>query len=268
MSAETPPALLELARATGRAAAEFVRAQRPPGRVDVVATKSSETDPVTEIDRATEHLIRTMLGAARPDDAVVGEEGGETTGTSGVTWIVDPIDGTVNFVHGIPDYAVSIAAQVDGVVEAGCIVNVVSGEEFSAARGRGATCVAPDGTESDLGPPAPRRLDHALVGTGFSYDETIRSRQGEAVARLLGSVADIRRIGSAALDLCNVAADRLDAYVEQGLKPWDLAAGRLIAEEAGIIVVGLDGEPDERLTVASAPSIAAEFLQVVRDAGF
>lgn len=260
-------ALLELTRATARTAAEFVRARRPRGRVQVTATKSSDTDVVTEIDRATERLIRTTIGAARPDDGILGEEGGESRGSSAVTWIVDPIDGTVNFVHGLPAYSVSIAAAVDGVVRTGCVVNVVTGEEFAARAGGGATLTY-DAGEHRLGPPATVTLDHALIGTGFSYTAATRVRQGEAVTRMLASVADIRRIGSAALDLCNVACGRLDGYVEEGLLAWDLAAGRLIAEESGVVVTGLDGPPDERLTVASVPSIADEFLEVVRRSGF
>ncbi|UYM05262.1 inositol monophosphatase family protein [Solicola gregarius] len=260
--------LHELARSVARTAAEFVRAQRPEGRVDVAATKSSDTDVVTEIDRATEELIRTMIGAARPADSVIGEEGGQSTGDSDVTWIVDPIDGTVNFVHGLPGYSVSVAAAVGGVVETGCVVDVVSGEEFAAVHGGGATRTAPDGTTTRLGPPPVVALEHALIGTGFHYRQEIRSKQGVAVARLLSAVADVRRIGSAAIDLCNVASGRLDGYVEEGLKPWDLAAGRLIAEEAGVVVTGLDGEPNERLTVASAPSIAPALLAAVRESGF
>ncbi|MGH3358305.1 MAG: inositol monophosphatase family protein [Nocardioidaceae bacterium] len=265
---QSDDALLGLTRATARTAAEYVRAHRPQGRVAVAATKSSETDVVTEIDRGTERMIRTMIGAARPDDAVMGEEDGESEGTSGVTWIVDPIDGTVNFVYGLPAYSVSIAAAVDGVVRTGCVVNVVTGEEYAAVRAGGAVTRSADGTDTELGPPPDVLLERALVGTGFSYTGSIRARQGQAVAKLLGSVADVRRIGSAALDLCNVASGRLDAYVEEGLLPWDLAAGRLIAEESGIIVAGLDGPPDERLTVASPPSIADDFLALVRRCGF
>lgn len=266
----TAPAesLADLARSCARGAAEFIRAQRPEGRVDVAATKSSATDVVTEIDRATEDLIRTMIGAARPDDAVMGEEGGSSAGSNDVTWIVDPIDGTVNFVHGLPGYSVSIAAAVEGVVQAACVVDVVSGEEFSAVRGRGATRVGVDGVRVELGPPPTVTLDKALVGTGFHYREEIRAKQGAAVARLLGMVADVRRIGSAAMDLCNVASGRLDAYVEEGLKPWDLAAGQLIAEESGIIVTGLDGPPGERLTIATVPAIADDLQAAVRSAGF
>ncbi|UPK73255.1 inositol monophosphatase [Nocardioidaceae bacterium SCSIO 66511] len=266
----SPEALHDLARSVAHAAAEFVRSRRPEGRVDVAATKSSDTDVVTEIDRATEDLIRTMIAAARPGDAVMGEEGGfgGAEESSDVTWIVDPIDGTVNFVHGLPGYSVSIAASVGGVVEAGCVVDVVSGEEFAALRGNGATRTGPDGTTTALGPPPQVRLEYALIGTGFNYRPEIRAKQGAAVARLLGSVADIRRIGSAAIDLCNVASGRLDGYVEEGLKPWDLAAGRLIAEESGAVVTGLDGEPNERMTIACTPWIAAELLEEVRKAGF
>ena len=261
-------ALADLARSCARTAAEYVRAQRPAGRVDVAATKSSATDVVTEIDRATEDLIRTMIGAARPDDAVMGEESGQHTGSSDVTWIVDPIDGTVNFVHGLPGYSVSVAAAVEGEVVAGCVVDVVSGEEFCAVRGQGATRTSPDGLQVTLGPPPSVALDKALIGTGFHYREEIRAKQGQAVARLLARVADVRRIGSAAMDLCNVASGRLDGYVEEGLKPWDLAAGQLIAEEAGIDVAGLGGPADERMTIASAPAITEQLHAAVREAGF
>ena len=266
-------ALHDLARSVAGAAAEFVRAKRPEGRVDVAATKSSATDVVTEIDRATEELIRRLIAAARPDDAVMGEEAGlgegvERASSSGVTWIVDPIDGTVNFVHGLPGYSVSIAASVGEVVQAACVVDVVSGEEFSAVRGQGATRTTPDGRRVALGPPPAVALDKALIGTGFHYREEIRAKQGQAVARLLSKVADVRRIGSAAMDLCNVASGRLDGYVEEGLMPWDLAAGQLVAEESGIVVTGLDGPPDERLTIASTPAIASELHAAVREAGF
>ena len=259
--------LLALARDVGREAADFVARSRPEGRVDVAATKSSSTDAVTEIDRACEELIRTRILARRPHDGFVGEEGHDVPGTSGTEWIVDPIDGTVNFVYGIPCYAVSIAAAVDSTVVSGYVVNIASGEEWAAVRGGGAwrldgerrhTLIAPD-------PPV---LAHALVGTGFHYIPEIRAKQGDAVARLLPQVRDIRRSGSSALNLCELAAGRLDAFVEQGLKPWDRAAGALIATEAGLVVTGLDGEPDERLVMAAHPAIAEEYFSLFRACGF
>ena len=171
-----------------------MRRSRPTGRVDVAATKSSPTDDVTEIDRACEELIRTRILTSRPDDGFVGEEGHDVPGTSGVEWIVDPIDGTVNFVYGIPAYAVSIAAAVEATVVAGYVVNVASGEEWAAVRGEGAWRL--DGDERHrLVAPDPPALAHLLVGTGFHYVPEIRATQAAAVARLLPQVRDIRRIG-------------------------------------------------------------------------
>jgi myo-inositol-1(or 4)-monophosphatase len=259
--------LLALSREVGREAADFVRRSRPTGRVDVAATKSSPTDDVTEIDRASEELIRTRILTSRPDDGFVGEEGHDVSGTSGVEWIVDPIDGTVNFVYGIPAYAVSIAAAVDETVVAGYVVNVVSGEEWAAVRGEGAWQLDGD-RRHRLTAPEPPVLAHLLVGTGFHYVPEIRAEQAAAVARLLPQVRDIRRTGSAALNLCELAAGRLDAFVEQGLNAWDLAAGGLVATEAGLVVQGLDGEPDERLVMAAHPTIAEEYFALVRACEF
>jgi myo-inositol-1(or 4)-monophosphatase len=259
--------LLALARAVGREAAEFVRASRPLGRVDVAATKSSPTDAVTEIDRACELLIRERLLAARPDDGVVGEEGNDLIGTSGVDWIVDPIDGTVNFIYGIPTYAVSIGARRDGEVVAGHVINIASGVEWGAVLGAGSWRY--DGEQRiRLTAPAVERLDHALVATGFNYIPEIRTKQAEAMAKFLPRIRDIRRIGSAALDLCALAEGQYDAYVEEGLHEWDLAAGGLIASESGLILSGLDGKPDLRLVMAAHPSIAKEYFDLVRACGF
>lgn len=259
--------LLGLAREVGLEAAELVRRRRPEGWVDVAATKSSATDAVTEIDRASEELIRTRILDRRPDDGFVGEEGNDVHGSSGVEWIVDPIDGTVNFVYGIPAYAVSIAAAVDGEVVAGHVVNVVSGEEWAATTGRGAWRL--DGDERvRLDAPDPPPPSHALVGTGFHYVPEIRAQQAQAVAQLLPQVRDIRRTGSAALNLCEVAAGRLDAFVEQGLMPWDRAAAGLIATEAGLVVSGFEGPPDERLVMAAHPAVSEEYFGLFRACGF
>ncbi len=271
--------LLALAREVGREAADFVARSRPVGRVDVAATKSSATDAVTAIDRACEELIRERILARRPQDGFVGEEGNDIAGTSGVEWIVDPIDGTVNFVYGIPVYAVSIAAAVDepgggagpraaiGTVVAGYVVNIPSGEEWAAVRGEGSWQLEGDQRRRLIAPDPPI-LAHALVGTGFHYVPEIRARQADAMAKLLPQVRDIRRSGSAALNLCEVAAGRLDVYVEQGLMPWDRAAAGLVATEAGIVVAGLDGEPDERLVMAAHPAISEEYFSLVRACGF
>jgi myo-inositol-1(or 4)-monophosphatase len=259
--------LLELARRVGLQAAAYVRAARPLGRVDVSSTKSSATDVVTEIDEACERLIRDRILTARPDDGFVGEEGDDVVGTSGVDWVVDPIDGTVNFVYGIPTYAVSIAARRGDEVVIGHVVNIASGAEWGAVAGEGSWCYEQDGRRM-LAAPAIAELGQALVGTGFNYVPEVRARQAEAMASFVPRVRDIRRIGSAALDLCALAEGQLDAYVEQGLKPWDLAAGGLIAREAGIVLSGLDGPPDERLVMAAHPAIATEYFELVRACGF
>ncbi|MET0819925.1 MAG: inositol monophosphatase family protein [Aeromicrobium sp.] len=259
--------LLELAREVGREAAAYVRSARPAGRVDVASTKSSATDVVTEIDEASERLIRERIFAARPGDGFVGEEGDDVVGSTGVDWVVDPIDGTVNFVYGIPAYAVSIAARRDGQVVAGYVVNIASGAEWGAVAGEGSWRYEHDGRRM-LTAPAVATLAHALVATGFNYVPEVRAKQAAAMAAFIPQVRDIRRIGSAALDLCALAEGQLDAYVEQGLKPWDLAAGGLVAAEAGIVLSGLAGPPDERLVMAAHPSVAAEYFDLVRACGF
>lgn len=264
-----PGDLYRLAERVAIEAAEFVRASRPAGRVEVAATKSSPTDAVTEIDRATEDLIRARIAEARPDDGFVGEEGDDVAGTSGVDWVVDPIDGTVNFVYGIGAYGVSIAARVDGTVTAGCVVNVATGDRYGATTGGGAWKISAANDEPvQLQAPSPPNIAQALVATGFSYRPEIRAAQAQAMTRLLPQVRDIRRIGSAALDLCGLAEGLYDAYVEQGLKPWDLAAGALVAAEAGIVLEGLDGPPDERLVMAAHPLICREYFALVRACGF
>ncbi len=272
--------LLALAVHAAREAAALIRRERPVGRVESSGSKSSATDNVTAIDVASEQLVRARLSAARPEDGFLGEEGASEASSSGITWVVDPIDGTTNFIYGIAAYAVSVAAvaaaahgvqeRAQGAAVAGVVLDVVSGEEFTAVQGHGAWLRA-----GEHAPPrrltagASASLGQALVATGFGYEAQRRAVQGAAVARLLPQVRDIRRIGSAALDLCAVAAGRVDAYVEQGLKPWDRAAGALIAAEAGAVVTGLDGGPaDERLVVACSPELHPELLAVVRDCGF
>lgn len=262
-----PAELLDLARRTGLAAAAFVADRRPEGRVEVAATKSSPTDVVTEVDRASEELIRDLLLTERPDDGFVGEEGEDLHGTSGVDWVVDPIDGTVNFVYGIPAYAVSIAAAVEGVAVAGFVVNVVTGEQWGAVRGGGAWRWDEE-VPRPVRAPVPPSLDQMLVGTGFSYTRETRAAQAAAVAAMLPAVRDVRRIGSAALDLCSLADGRLDAYVEQGLHPWDLAAGGLVAREAGIELRGLEGPPGVRLVMGAHPYVSQEYFDLVATCGF
>lgn len=259
--------LYGLARRVGLEAAAFVRDARPAGRVDVSSTKSSDTDVVTAIDEACERLIRDRILVARPDDGIVGEEGDDVIGTSGVDWVVDPIDGTVNFVYGIPAYAVSIAARRDGEVVAGHVVNIASGVEWGAIAGEGSWRHEGD-IRHRLSAPRVERLAHALVATGFNYVPEVRARQAAAMAVFIPQVRDIRRIGSAALDLCGLAEGQFDAYLEEGLKPWDLAAGGLVAREAGLVLSGLDGGPGERMVMVAHPAIAQEYFDLVRACGF
>jgi myo-inositol-1(or 4)-monophosphatase len=256
--------LLTLAVETAHEAGALVARRRADAPVEVAATKSSPTDVVTASDTAAERLIRERIGAVRPDDGILGEEGGGGRGESRVRWVVDPIDGTVNYLYGIPAYAVSIAAEVDGELAVGVVHNPVSQETWTALRGEGAWL-------NDRPVQVGGRTDpaHALVATGFSYDVRRRAEQGRQVAWLLPRVRDIRRIGAASLDLCAVAAGRVDAYVEQGLQPWDLAAGSLVAREAGARVGGLgDAGAGEDLVVAANPDLWDELQELLQEAGF
>jgi myo-inositol-1(or 4)-monophosphatase len=254
--------LLDLARSVALEAAALVRERREAG-VEVADTKSSPVDVVTEADRAAEQLIYSRLTEARPGDGFLGEEGASAASDSGVTWVVDPIDGTVNFLYDLPQYAVSIAASRDDEVVAGVVVNVASGEVFGATRGGGAFV---DGRPLRVRGVVP--LDQRLVATGFNYVREVRTLQAAAVGRMLGSVRDVRRLGSAALDLCALAAGRLDAYVEEGLNAWDLAAGGLVASEAGARVESLEGVGGTTCVVAAPAGGYEEFHDLVRDCGF
>jgi myo-inositol-1(or 4)-monophosphatase len=233
------------------------------GRPEVVATKSSPTDVVTEADQAAEALIRDLIGERRPGDRILGEEGGETGARSQVRWIVDPLDGTVNYLYGLPDWAVSIAAEDDGTVVAGAVFVPRRGELFSAARGQGAWLSIPDGRNADqpirLACNQEVQLDQALVATGFGYEAVQRQVQGEVVRAVLPRVRDIRRGGSAAVDLCSVASGTVDAYYERGVHLYDIAAGSLIAAEAGATVTGLHGRPaSPSMTMAAAPPLLGQ----------
>jgi myo-inositol-1(or 4)-monophosphatase len=258
--------LAALALDAARLAAGLVRERRAAG-VSVAATKSSDVDVVTEADRASEELIRATLRAQRPDDAFLGEEGDDVPGTSGVRWVIDPIDGTVNFLYGLPQYAVSIAAEVDGTVVAGVVLNVATGTEYVAHRDDvGRTVATRDG--EPLGPRAAVPLEKTLVATGFSYDREVRRVQVTAWLDLLPRVRDLRRLGSCALDLCAVAEGTVDAYVEEGVNLWDHAAGALVAEAAGARSEVLPGAGGLSLLVcAPAPSYDA-FRAAVLTAGF
>jgi len=253
-------ALRDLAEQLARQAGELVQRDRP-ARVAVTDTKSSATDVVTAMDRASEQLLSSQLLRLRPEDGLLGEEGTGRPGSSGLTWVVDPIDGTVNYAYGLPIYSVSVAVVTGDVAAAGawrpvagCVHNPASGETWTAAAGLGATL---DGVP--LTAPAPPAPDQALVGTGFGYQPAQRRRQAAVMAALLPQVRDVRRLGSAAVDLCLVACGRLDAYYEQGLNAWDLAAGMLVAREAGVTVSGLAGRPPggPLVLAAGAPLHAA-----------
>lgn len=268
-----------MAESLATEAAEFVRRRRAEvfgsdagaDGDDAVRSKTTPTDPVTVVDTDTERLLRDRLAHLRSGDAVLGEEiGGPASVAPGaVTWVLDPIDGTVNFVYGIPAYAVSVAAQIDGVSVAGAVADVVGGRLYSAGAGLGAHVTDADGTRR-LRCSAVDDLSRALVGTGFAYSQRRRTVQATLVSSVLPKVRDVRRIGSAALDLCMVAAGRLDAYYEHGLHVWDLAAGSLIATEAGARVLLPDhGDPagNAALVVAAAPGVVDALLATLGEFG-
>jgi myo-inositol-1(or 4)-monophosphatase len=252
------PPLLDLAVEIAREAGDMLLAKRPD-RPEVVETKSSPTDVVTALDRSAERLIRDRIVAVRPDDAILGEEGGQTQGGSGggrVRWVVDPIDGTVNFLYGLPEWCVSIAVEVDGEIVA-AVVNVAPrGEMFVAEKGGGSFLVREGAPMERLRCNTGVPLAKALIATGFGYAAGRRVVQAEVLTHVLPRVRDIRRAGSAASDLCSVAAGRLDGYYERGPQYWDYAAGGLIATEAGARIGGLHGRPyNPELTLCAAPGL-------------
>jgi len=219
-----------------------------------VGTKSTPTDVVTVMDTRAERLLVELITSARPDDAFLGEEGADSAGTTGVRWVLDPIDGTVNYLYDLPGWAVSVAAEVDGVMSVGVVVVPSAGETFAAVLGRGATR-----NGRPIRASGQVELAQALVATGFGYDSERRNRQGQIVAQVLPRVRDIRRYGAASVDLCAVACGRVDGYYERGLAPWDLAAGGLIAAEAGATVAGLHGRAASGdLVVAAGPRVFAQ----------
>jgi myo-inositol-1(or 4)-monophosphatase len=263
-----PTELVELATDLATAAAALLVDGLARTRHSV-ATKSSTTDLVTDMDRASERIIVEGLATHRPHDGVLGEEGSDRAGTSGVRWIIDPIDGTTNYVYGHPGFAVSIAAAwtdpASGATEvvAGVVADPLHDEVFTATAGGGAfrdgEAIRCSGADA---------LDHALVATGFSYESDRRARQAGVLTVLLPAVRDIRRMGAAAVDLCSVACGRVDAYYERGLKPWDFAAGALVAREAGAVVTDLDGGPvSEGFALAAAPGVHGPLAALLRDAG-
>ncbi|MGL6235663.1 MAG: inositol monophosphatase family protein [Segniliparus sp.] len=275
--------LRALACDVATSAAEMIRKRRtevfasPSDRRadgDSVRSKTSETDPVTIVDVESETLIRESLARLRPGDGFLGEEATgntEPASETGVVWVVDPIDGTVNFLYGVPAYAVSIAAQVDGKTVAGAVVDVPQGWVYSAARGEGATVWRPDHGSKELRVSETESVGMALVSTGFGYQAERRIAQARLAGSLLPVVRDLRRIGAAALDLCLVAAGSLDAHVEHGLNPWDFAAGGLIAEEAGALVrvpPTSARSPQGELVLVATPKVYHELSAVLEELGF
>jgi len=257
-----PVELVQLAEAVARRAGTFLRDGLSDVRLDV-STKSTGTDMVSEMDRGAEAIIVEGLLGQRVHDGMLGEEGTDRAGTSGVRWIVDPLDGTTNYLYELPGFNVSIAAEVDGVVTAGVVYDVVHDELFAATLGGGATR-----NGAEIAASVVTDLGSALVGTGFSYDAARRRRQAEVLVQVLPHVRDIRRSGAAAVDLCSVACGRLDGYYERGLALWDLAAGGLIAAEARAVVTGFDGGvalPGE--VVAAGAGVAAALRDLVWSAG-
>ena len=225
------------------------------------ATKSSATDLVAPFDQAAERFIRAQLSTQRPDDGIIGEEESDLTGTSGLTWIVDPIDGTTNFVFGLPAWGCSIAVARGNQLLAGAVHIPAMSETYSATSGQGAGC-----NGSVIAASATSSFETALIATGFSYHPQRRARQGTTVARLLPQVRDIRRSGSAAYDLCCVAAGTVDGYYEENLSLWDIAAGALIAREAGAQVeYSPSGSRTNIAVVASSPDIFESLRSFVDD---
>lgn len=259
--------LTDVAERVAAEAAELVRDARDgilDGRAVAVDTKSTDTDVVTAVDREAERFVRAKLAELRPGEAVLGEEEGGVAAGEGVTWVVDPIDGTVNFLYGFPWFAVSLAAQVNGISVAGAVVEPVSGRRWTATLGAGAWL---DGRP--LAVSAPQRLELALLSTGYAYSVQRRTQQAEMVAGMLGRVRDVRRAGAASLDLCAVAAGWVDAYFEHGLSRWDWAAGALVAAEAGAVVSlpGQERELGTDATFAAAPAIAGPLRTALIECG-
>ena len=239
-----------------RAAGEILMSYygRPP---EGLASKSSETDLVSDADREAERAVRELLEKERPDDGLLAEEGSESAGASGRRWIVDPLDGTINFLYGFPAWAVSVALEDPDGLAVGVVHSPVHAETFSAVRGEGARL-----NGRPLRVREQRKLERAMVATGFSYEPERRAEQAEVIRRLLPSARDIRRAGAAALDLAWVAAGRVDAFYERGLQAWDRAAGDLLVREAGGAVANLGGDPPG-LIAAATPELLDELAALV-----
>jgi myo-inositol-1(or 4)-monophosphatase len=279
--------LLEVAVEAARMAGVLLLERARAGRERDVSSKSTPTDLVSEADLASERAIRALLATRRPEDGFVGEEGGSEQGTSGLEWVVDPLDGTVNFLFGIPQWCVSVAVRdAGGGTLAGAVYDPNRGELFTATRdgtarlsgggvdhlgapagdAAGVVSRAGSGEEEVLELRGSRRaeLATAMVATGLAYDARVRAAQAKVLVRAIPRVRDIRRFGSAALDLCWTAAGRFDGYFERTVKPWDIAAGALVCERAGLSVLELEEHEDLPYGILAAPSaIAGELLELV-----
>ncbi|MFB7844390.1 inositol monophosphatase family protein [Microbacterium sp. NPDC056052] len=262
----TATELRDLAVEIAREAGELAQRRRAEG-VSIAASKSSLADIVTEADREVEALIRARLNTERPGDGFLGEESGGGDGSTGITWVVDPIDGTVNYASGIPLYAVSIAAVEGGsdpdrwTALVGVVQSPVVGETFSAVRGEGAFRNGERLHVAEAGPAG------ALLATGFGYDPSTHAGDLATVGRVMPIARDLRRGGSAATDLAYVAAGRLDGYFERGLSPWDHAAGALLVQEAGGVFLRPEGpEVARRLNLAGGAELVAELRRRILDA--
>jgi fructose-1,6-bisphosphatase/inositol monophosphatase family enzyme len=254
------PAMPAAWRAAHRAG-EFLLWERPDALQ--VESKSTPTDAVTQMDRGAEAMLVSDLLAEHPGDGVLGEEGGERRGSSGFRWVLDPLDGTINYLYRLPEWGVSVALEDQSASVLGVVVLPVLGLTYCAVRGSGAWCVR-DGAAAAVHASECADVSRALVATGFAYSASRRAEQGQVAAALLPSVRDLRRSGAAVVDFCRVAAGQVDAFYERGLNRWDFAAGALIAREAGAVVRGSSGpEPDEVLGFASAPGIADELYRLV-----
>ncbi len=252
--------LVALAEEAARAAGSLLRERFLAGRETRIASKSSPTDPVSEADLASQRAIRALIGARRPDDAFLAEEeGADEQGSSGLRWVVDPLDGTVNFLYGIARWSVSVAVRDAQGALAGAVHDPMAGETFTAARGGHACHNGVPMRSRAADAPA---LAQSLVATGFAYDAALRARQGQVVAALLPLVRDIRRPGSAALDLCDAALGRYDAYYEHGLNAWDVTAGALVCRRAGLEV----REPAGGI-LAAPPALAGALEAIVEAVG-
>lgn len=264
---DSADALLDLARVAARAAGELLLAGQY--RAATVQTKSSATDIVTQMDIAAEELIVRTILARRPADAVLGEEAGRRAGNSGFTWVIDPLDGTVNYLYQQPSWAVSIAVQQDDRTLAAVVAMPKLGEEFTATSAGPAvrrSWQEPDGFHELSGPAEVAELSTALVATGFGYRSGRRENQARVLADLLPRIRDIRRGGAAAVDLCWLAAGRIDAYYERGLKPWDHAAAALICRRAGLVVTGgVQEPPGESMCVAGPASLHSQLRTALID---